>query len=408
LFINIVGMKIFFAPFLLFFCFSTFAQQIDIRGILKDVTTKESIISASVGIKNSAVGTITNEEGVFQLTVSNTAEIIISCLGYKSLILNVSDFADESKVVFMEPNVEDLEEVIVSKTPIHQILEEIIVVSQARFDKPIVLNTYYREFVKANGKHIRFSDGLLDYHISGNSQKTKSDLIVKQNRSVLLPISKDEEDVFELGSVLDIQKSYGYSFGAISEYIIDDRKYEDYDFALKSKKTEDGTSLLIITIDPKTDIEKALFKGTIAYDPQTKLIYDYDLFYAPSHIKYAKEINLLIARLSLLDIKLKASYKMLNDIYVVSSTNRYIKFKVWTKKHNVLSESKSDLIVTDFKKDDLTYNKKEVYDKKYLFKKTSQYNDKFWQKNNALVLTAEEEKIIDDLEKENKASPKSD
>jgi hypothetical protein len=60
------------------------------------------------------------------------------------------------------------------------------------------------------------------------------------------------------------------------------------------------------------------------------------------------------------------------------------------------------LLVTDFRKEDLTYNKKEVYTKKYLYKKQSQYENKFWQKNNAIVLTTEEEKIIDDLEKESK------
>ena len=151
------------------------------------------------------------------------------------------------------------------------------------------------------------------------------------------------------------------------------------------------------------EVEQALFKGTITYDPETKLIYDYDLFYSPSHTKYVKEINLLVARLSLLNIKMKATYKMVNNNYLLSYNNRYLEFKVWTKKHSIVSESKSDLIVTDFIKEDYTYNKKEVYDKKYLFKKPSQYKDKFWLKNNAIVLTAEEEKIIDDLEKESSA-----
>jgi hypothetical protein len=395
-------MKNIFATFLLFISFSSIAQQTDIRGTLKDATTKEPIISGTVGLKNSSVGTITNEEGAFQLTVSKTAQVIISCLGYKLITLNASDFTDETKTIFMEQNIEILEEVVISKTPIHQILEEIIAISKVRFDKPIVLNTYYREFVKTNGKYIRFSDGLLDYHISGDAQKTKSDLVVKQNRSVLLPISDEEEDDFDLGSILDIQKGYGYSFGTLNGYIIEDNKYEDYDLGLKSKKSKEGKEFLVITIEPKPEVEKALFKGTITYDPETKLIYDYDLFYAPSHTKYVKEINLLIARLSILDIKLKASYKMVNDNYLISNTNRYVKFKVWTKKHSTLSESRSDLLVTDFRKEDLTYNKKEVYTKKYLYKKQSQYENKFWQKNNAIVLTTEEEKIIDDLEKESK------
>lgn len=399
-------MKYIFATLLLFISFSTFAQQTDIKAVLKDANTKEPIIGASISIKNLSIGTITNDEGVFQLTFPKSEQIIISCLGYKTLTLNTDAFLNETKTIFMEQNIEILEEVVISKTPLYQILEEIIAISKARFNKPIVLNTYYREFVKSNGKYVRFSDGLLDYHISGDTKKTKSELIIKQNRSVLLPILEDEEDVFDLGSILDIQKSYGYSFGSLSGYILEDKQYQDYELGLKSKKNKDGKELLVLTIEPKLEIEKALFKGKITYDPDTKLIYEYDISYSPTHAKYVKEINLLIARVSLSDIKLKATYKMVNNNYLISNTNKYVKFKIWTKKHTIVSESKSDLIVTDFSKEDLTYNKKEVYTKKYLYKKPSQYIDKFWQKNNAIVLTSEEEKVIDDLEKESRIEPK--
>jgi hypothetical protein len=399
-------MKYIFATLLLFISFSTFAQQTDIKAVLKDANTKEPIIGASISIKNLSIGTITNDEGVFQLTFPKSEQIIISCLGYKTLTLNTDAFLNETKTIFMEQNIEILEEVVISKTPLHQILEEIIAISKARFNKPIVLNTYYREFVKSNGKYVRFSDGLLDYHISGDIKKTKSELIIKQNRSVLLPILEDDEDVFDLGSILDIQKCYGYSFGSLSGYILEDKQYQDYELGLKSKKNKDGKELLVLTIEPKLEIEKALFKGKITYDPDTKLIYDYDISYSPSHAKYVKEINLLIARVSLSDIKLKATYKMVNDNYLISNTNRFVKFKVWTKKHSTILESRSDLLVTDFSKDDFSYNKKEVYKKSKLSKKPSQYSDKFWQKNNTIVLTTEEEKIIDDLEKESKIEPK--
>lgn len=397
--------KIFFV-FLLIVNYSSLAQQTDIRGILIDIETKEPISRASVSLLNSSIGTITNEEGVFQLTAPKSEQIVISCLGYKTLSLNAGDFLDDTKTVFLDHYIETLDDVIISKIPIYKMLEEVISISKARFDKPIVLNTYYREFVKANGNYVRFSDGLLDYHISGDTQKTKSDLIVKQNRSVLLPISDEDEEGFDLGSILDIQNSYSYSFGSLKKSILEDNKFEDYDFMMKSKKSKDAKELIVILINPKPDVEKALFKGIVTYDPQTKLIYEYNLFYSPSHIKYVKEINLLVARLSILDIILNSSYKMVNNNYLISNSSRFVKFKVWNKKHSMLSESRSDLIVTDFSKDDLIYNKKDVYGKKYLYKKPSQYKDKFWQKNNSIVLTAEEEKIIDDLEKEIKVFPK--
>ena len=88
--------------------------------------------------------------------------------------------------------------------------------------------------------------------------------------------------------------------------------------------------------------------------------------------------------------------------------NRTLTIKAWNKKRQETYESRSDLIVTDFEKDDLTYNKKQVFKKKDLYSKPSHYTEKFWQKNNAIVLTAEEEKIIASLEKEVIAAPKAE
>ena len=163
-----------------------------------------------------------------------------------------------------------------------------------------------------------------------------------------------------------------------------------------------------IIIEPRKEIEKALYEGAVVYDPETKLIYDVDLHLAESHKQFPRTISLLGLHVALLETKFRAAYKMVNNNYVLSYNNRHVKYKVWTKKDQEITESRSDLIVTDFEKDDLTYNKKEVYKKKYLYDKPTSYNGKFWQKNNAIVLTDEEEKVIASLEKEVVSTPKAE
>lgn len=393
-------MKKIFAFVFLLVCASSFAQQITLRATVKDALTSEPIISASIGIKNSSIGTITNEEGVFQLTAPKSGSIIISYLGYKTLTIPVSDFTDQMKIIFLEQSEEVLEEVMITKVPLYEILQEVMDVSTKRFNRPIVLNTYYREFVKSDNKYTKFSDGLLDYHINGSGKKIKSDLIVKQNRSISLVSDEDQDEAF--GSVLNVQRGIlnSYNFAFVSKSLLEDDAYDAYDFTLKSKKDKEGNEFFCIVFEPKPEVEKTLLKGTITYDPKTKLIFDIDMSFAPSHLQYAKTINILLFRLSILDVKFKAAYKMTGNNYVLAFNNRYAKLRVWNKKHNVLLESRSDLIVTNFGKDDLAYNKKEIFKRKQLYQKPSQYTDKFWNKNNAIVLTAEEEQIINNLEKE--------
>jgi hypothetical protein len=397
-----------YALMTLFFCFTTFAQSIAIRGVLKDAVTKEPIIAASIGVQNSGIGTITNEEGVFQLSVPKSATVVISYLGYKPTYIPGFDFKDD-QIILLEQSEEVLEEVMVTKIPLPKIMEDIIIASKARFNKPIVLHTYYREFVKVNGKHKKFSDGVLDYHASGGSKKTKSDLIVKQNRAFSLT-STNEEDDDQITGTLNVQKgiSNSYSFEFLESNILKDKNLVNYELTLKSRKNVDGRELYAIIIEPRKEIEKALFEGAVIYDPETKLIYDVDLHLAESHKQFPRTVSLLGLHVAFLETKFRAAYKMVNNNYVLSYNNRHVKYKVWTKKEQEITESRSDLIVTDFEKDDLIYNKKAVYKKKYLYDKPTSYSGKFWQKNNAIVLTDEEEKVIASLEKEAISTPKAE
>jgi hypothetical protein len=393
---------------LLLFSSNVIFQTVNIRGLLKDAVRNEPIIAASIGIKNTGMGTISNDEGVFQLTAPKSGVVLISCLGYKELSVPVSDFKEETQTILLEQSEEVLEEVMVTKVPLQQVLLDIIAASKARFNKPIVLHTYYREFVKLNGKYKKFSDGLLDYHASGGTKKTKSDLIVKQNRSFSLSLPTEDEE--QIGATLNVQKgiSNSYSFEFLEREVINKKDFENYDFTLKSRKNKDGKELYVIIIEPKKEVEKSLYEGAFVYDPETKLIYDADLHFAESHKQYPRVVSLLGMHVSPLDIKFRAVYKMVNNNYVLSHNNRYVHYKYWTKKYQEITESRSDLIVTDFEQDDLTYNKKEVYKKKYLYDKPTKYTGKFWQKNNAIVITNEEEKVISSLEKDAIAVPETE
>jgi hypothetical protein len=382
------------------FSFVAFAQQIILRGHIADANSSEPVIAASIGIKDQAAGTIANEEGDFQLTADKTDVILISCIGYKTLAVGASEFASETKKIVLQPDEIALEEIIMSKKPIYEILEEVIETSRGRFNKPIVLNTYYREFVKMNGKYTKFSDALVDYHITGTTKKTKSDVIVKQNRAVR--VFKDDDEAFEASSLFNVQNGTDsdYEFKFFSHMLFKSRNYEEYDFRLKSKKNANGKEMLTILFEPKADSDEAVYKGSVTYDPDTKLVYDLEVSGVPSKAGNIKQINILLFRIAIQDVKLHVMYKMTGNNYLLSYNSRYAKVKIWNKKtYNDVIESKCDLIVTNFSTES-GYDKKTVYKGKNLYKLGSTYTEKFWQQNNSIVLTDEEQAIIRSLEKE--------
>ena len=371
--------------------------QVSIQGKIVERGSNEPVISASIGVKSAATGTISNEEGSFQLSVPQSATIVISCLGYQTIEIKVEDFSDAIKTIFLEQSEEKLEEVLVTKVPLHEMLSEAIFTSTVRFNKPILLHTYYREFAKSNGKYSRFSDGMLDYHVGGNTKKTTTDLVLVQNRSFNLATPEEQDD--DLGSILSVQSavSSNYSMSYLYKNIIESKNFKNYDFQLKSKK-EGERELFIISFEPKTEIEKSLYEGTVTFDRETKLIQDITINSAPSHLQYGKTINLLIAKIAFLDARIKIAYKMVGNNYVLSYNKRYWKIKIFNKKNSELLESYSDLLVVDFEKEQ-PYDKKARFKGRNLHDAPTKYKRAYWKENNAIVLTADQEKIISDLEK---------
>lgn len=392
--------KIILFVLLLFSINTLFPQQNFILN-LKNATTKEPVQSATITVKNSGFGTVSNDEGTFQVAASNNSEILISHLEFKTTTISLNQIDSKTNTIFLEPNTIELEDIIVTKEPINELLYKAVEASKVRFNKPIVLNTYYREFVKVNDKYTRFTDGLVDYHMI----KSKADLIVNQSRAAKL-ISEDDQTL-DVASGLDVRSATTkqYTFSALEKILFDGKNYEDYDFELKSRIEKSGNEVYIINFKPKEDLKKYLYKGTVVFNPENYLITDVEIDSDQSKLEYTKTINILIVKAAILDLKVKSTYKVTNGgNYLLAFSSRRGKIKIWNKrKYNDVIEFKSDLVVTDFKKEDFTYNKKEVYNEKSLYERGNKYSDKFWQKNNSMVLTNEEAEIIKKLELESKS-----
>ena len=93
---------------LLFLSIGAFAQQMAVKGVVKDVTG-ESIIGASVQQKGTSVGTITDFDGNFELSVDKNSTLIISYVGYKTQELKATAVMN----VILQEDSEMLDDVVV-------------------------------------------------------------------------------------------------------------------------------------------------------------------------------------------------------------------------------------------------------------------------------------------------------
>lgn len=98
---------------LILVCAQTFSQT-EIKNAVLDAEGFLPLESASVYVKNTTIGTITNEDGKFLLVVPNkhlNDTLVISSIGFKSYKVPVNEF-DSTFDVYLEPDVASLDEVL--------------------------------------------------------------------------------------------------------------------------------------------------------------------------------------------------------------------------------------------------------------------------------------------------------
>ena len=111
------------APKYFFFLFcavlSLGFSQTELKSKVLDFTNLLPIENASIYIQNTTIGTVSNSDGKFALTVPtkySQDSLVISSIGFKSYKIPVEQF-DNSQDVFLEEDIASLDEVVINAEP---------------------------------------------------------------------------------------------------------------------------------------------------------------------------------------------------------------------------------------------------------------------------------------------------
>lgn len=111
---NFIRLKTFLVILIPFLTFNSFAQT-ELKGKVTDFMTFMPIESASVYIKHTTIGTISNTDGNFVLRVpeKNSADtLVISSIGFKTFETPIGEFENGSDI-YLEEDMASLDEVVI-------------------------------------------------------------------------------------------------------------------------------------------------------------------------------------------------------------------------------------------------------------------------------------------------------
>lgn len=132
---------------LLFLCSSLACAQIELKNKVVDFNKNLPLESASVYIKNTTIGTITNADGKFALQVpqANIADtLVISSIGYSTYKIPIAEF-DTTFEIYLDEEVASLDEVLIMSEPRPKTGNDIVLKALKKLPKTMPDSAYVQK-----------------------------------------------------------------------------------------------------------------------------------------------------------------------------------------------------------------------------------------------------------------------
>ncbi|CAM1354107.1 carboxypeptidase-like regulatory domain-containing protein [Tenacibaculum insulae] len=111
--------------FLVLFSLFGFSQKQKLKGQIIHAQSKKPLSAAHILNLNTVTGTITNENGLFELTSKANDTVLVSYLGYTSIKLKVTNdlLKGNEVIISLEEKPEEMKEVVIKSTNLIGVLE---------------------------------------------------------------------------------------------------------------------------------------------------------------------------------------------------------------------------------------------------------------------------------------------
>jgi len=358
---------------------------------LKDADTNLPIEDATVFILKTKQTLLSNAEGTITFMLNGVSNIQVTHSSYVSVTVRSSALLKTDNVIYLKSNVNDLDEIIVTKQHPQKILKSLVANSVKKLTVPARLKVYSREFFKLNGAYAYYNDGLMNFQLFGNDKNFKSNILVEQNRSFGLVNDEITSDV--LGYNLnDIMQNY-YNFKYLNP-ILESGAKKEYDFVIKGYTNNADYNVMLVTPVEKTDELRDDFK--IIYDSKKKIIIEVSSSISPMTLANVKD-KTSVGSKNIYKSIFKTIYRIDNLNYYLVSSKEEIGFERIDKNKTTDIEVRNYFVTTNFSNQNYSYKESEVFKDKTLYNKKNTILSSYWDIS-GLSTTEEEQAIINQLQ----------
>lgn len=388
------------------------ADFITVSGVVRDKQTRKRLEYVNISVPGTQVGTVTNQEGEFSIKVSkelHAGQVEVSHIGYLNSLLPIDDKENADRVIWLEPNANSLDEVIVRGDP-RQIVEEAVgKIGSNYLQSGSLLTGFYRETAQKGRRYINISEAVIDiYKTPYSEQGIERDRVrVLKGRKLLSQKASDTLAVKLLGGPnlsidVDVVKN--------PDLLLHPDLLALYAFRLEEGVTLENRPHYVISFLPRVTLPFALYQGKLYIDKERlsfsraefALCMD-DRAKATQAILRKKPFGL---RFKPLEVSFLVTYKEREGISYLSYIRNEVRFKCdWRRKlfstnYTIVSE----MVVTDGKEqqESIPYRMSFKANQSLSDKVSAFSDERFWGAFNIIEPTESLENAVHKLKKQRK------
>ncbi|MFC1650975.1 DUF5686 family protein [Candidatus Latescibacterota bacterium] len=256
---------------------NTYAEQapIVIHGKIRDSENSKPLPAAHVRIKGTRIGTISNEEGEYNLEIPVLpAVVVVSFIGYESSEKNIPEGSPETIDILLEPRLYILPTVIVtSGNSAENIMRRVIERKKEWYGK---LDTYkadaYTRVNLANDTKIAFISESISVLFWDKEKGSKEVTTFRKNTKNM----QQDEAIASARMIPNLYDDDIELFGYNMVGLTHQDALDFYTFSIVEHKNLDDKTVYVMSVEPKSKLQP-LFRGTVSILDEDYAMIDLDL-----------------------------------------------------------------------------------------------------------------------------------
>lgn len=310
---------------------------INISGKITDKKTKRPLAFVSVGILNSTIGTVSNENGIYSLKINKRYQdstFFVAHIGYKTYLTPISKTEQSNYNISLLENFVSIQEIIIRTNDPIDILKQVLKNKQQNYiQKPGVLTAFYREGVEKKEHILNFSEAIINIYKTPYKPTLSSDKIkVVKSRKIINTEIIDSLNVklkngLYSGLELDIIKS---SIDFLEENNMPYYKYQTTDIVTFGDKLA-----YVIEFVQKENVQNTLYKGRILVETESYAVisadFELNLKAGNQKVDFVVKKNQKL-NVSPISAKYHINYRITGNKYMLNHVRADVELKIKHKR----------------------------------------------------------------------------